>query len=78
MTAEKVVGDLAGEGLVNVFRGSGKVWLAPVLQTGGSAGESSIVNSDQTASSGQTGTAAGKNDIVGKLEKVGKVMDFFS
>lgn len=69
---------ISGEGLVNVFRGSGKVWLAPVLQTGGSAGESSIVNSDQTASSGQTGTAAGKNDIVGKLEKVGKVMDFFS
>lgn len=69
---------VSGEGFVNVYRGSGKVWMAPVLQTGGSAGESSIQNSGNTASGGQTGSVAAKNDAVSSLEKVGKLMDLFN
>ena len=33
---------VSGEGLVNVYRGTGKIWMAPVLTSGGSAGESSV------------------------------------
>lgn len=67
---------VSGEGLVNVYRGTGKIWMCPVVpKWAGSLGES---NSNQNASSGQTGTAAAKNDSVSKLETVSKVLDLFS
>ena len=65
-------------GLVNVYRGSGKIWLAPVLETGGSAGVSSPQNASETASEGKTGSAAARNDTMSKIEKFGKFMDKFS
>lgn len=69
---------VSGEGFVNVYRGTGKIWMAPVLGTKGSAGESSLANSGQTASAGQTGSSAAKSDTVSKLETVGKIMDLFN
>ena len=50
--------------------------MAPVLPTYvNSAGETSA---SQNASSGQTGSAAAKNDASSKMETVSKVLDFFS
>lgn len=69
---------VSGEGLVNVYRGTGKIWMAPVLTSGGSAGESSIANQNETASAGKTGSAAAKNDAVSKIEKLGSFLDKFN
>ena len=69
---------ISKEGFVNVYRGTGRVWMAPVLMSGGSAGVSSEANANETASGGQTGTAAGKSNVVGKVETVGKILDLFS
>ena len=69
---------VSGEGLVNVYRGTGKVWMAPVLGHG-SAG---VTNAAENASAGNTGSAAGKEDTVAKeggtLGKIAGVLDFFS
>ena len=78
-SSKSLVGSaVSGEGLVNVYRGSGKIWLAPVLETGGSAGVSSPQNAGETASEGKTGSAAARNDTMSKIEKFGKFMDKFS
>ena len=78
-SSKSLVGSaVSGEGLVNVYRGSGKIWLAPVLETGGSAGVSSPQNAGETASEGKTGSAAALNDTMSKIEKFGKFMDKFS
>ena len=69
---------ISKEGFVNVYRGTGRVWMAPVLMSGGSAGVSSEANASETASGGQTGTAAGKSNVMGKVETVGKILDLFS
>ena len=69
---------ISKEGFVNVYRGTGRVWMAPVLMSGGSAGVSSEANGNETASGGQTGTAAGKSNVMGKVETVGKILDLFS
>lgn len=67
---------VSGEGLVNVYRGTGKILMAPVIgKYAGSAGQS---NPTQNASSGSTGSAVAKNDAVSKIETVSKVLDFFS
>ncbi|MCQ2521310.1 MAG: AIM24 family protein [Lachnospiraceae bacterium] len=68
---------VSGEGFVNVYRGTGKVWMAPVLGHG-SAG---VTNQAENASAGNTGSAAGKVDTVSKggtLGKIAGVLDFFS
>ena len=51
---------ISKEGFVNVYRGTGRVWMAPVLMSGGSAGVSSGANANETASGGQTGRTSGK------------------
>ncbi len=67
---------VSGEGLVNVYRGTGKIWMAPVIgKYAGSAGET---NQSQNASSGRTGSAAAKNDAASKIETVSKVLDLFN
>ncbi|MBE5944076.1 MAG: AIM24 family protein [Lachnospiraceae bacterium] len=67
---------VSGEGLVNVYRGTGKIWMAPVIgKYAGSAGET---NSSQNASSGDTGSVAARNDAASKIETVSKVLDFFN
>ncbi len=62
---------VSGEGFVNVYRGSGKIWMAPVMASGGSAGMTHVT---ENASEGRTGSEAGKKNT---LEKIGKVADFF-
>lgn len=70
---------VSGEGFVNVYRGSGKIWMAPVLGTGGSAGISSPeAVSTETASTGQTGTNAAQNNVLDKMEKVANILNRFS
>ncbi|MGN0391222.1 MAG: AIM24 family protein [Wujia sp.] len=69
---------VSGEGLVNVYRGTGKIWMAPVLTSGGSAGESSVQNANETASEGKTGSAAARNDTISKMEKLGSFLDKFN
>ncbi len=67
---------VSGEGLVNVYRGTGKVWMAPVKGTlVSSAGQTAPT---ENASSGQTGSQAAQNDISNKIETVSKVLDFFN
>lgn len=66
---------VSGEGLVNVYRGSGKIWMAPVLATGGSAG---VDAPTETASTGQTGTSAAKNNPLDAVDKVTSFLDRFS
>lgn len=67
---------VSGEGLVNVYRGTGKIWMTPVLPKYiKSAGETA---SSQNASSGQTGSSAAQNDAVSKIETVSRVLDFFN
>ena len=73
---KSLIGSAAsGEGLVNVYRGTGKIWMAPVLSGSVSAGSNAH---NETASGGQTGTAAGKKDIGGAIEKISGVLDLFS
>ena len=67
---------VSGEGLVNVYRGTGKIWMCPVVpKWAGSLGET---NPAQNTSTAQTGSPAAKNDTVSKLETVSKVLDLFS
>lgn len=67
---------VSGEGLVNVYRGTGKIWMAPVIgKYAGSAGET---NKAQNASSGRTGSAAAENDTNSRMETVSKVLDLFN
>lgn len=72
---------ISKEGFVNVYRGTGRIWLAPVMATGGSAGVVSaaeqMAGSGQTPATGQTGTK-GASGAMDKIEKVGKLMDFFN
>lgn len=66
---------VSGEGLVNVYRGTGKIWMAPVLATGNSAGVSSPT---ENASTGQTGTVAARNNPLDKMERVTNILNRFS
>lgn len=61
---------VSGEGFVNVYRGTGRVWMAPVLQTGGSAGIATV-NQNGIVQNAQVG----KSQAAGKLEAVGGVLD---
>lgn len=66
----------SGEGLVNVYRGTGKVWMAPVTSSlVASAGQSEPV---ENTSSGQTGKPGAQNDTVDAIQAVSKVLDFFN
>ncbi len=74
-SAKSLIGSaVSGEGFVNVYRGSGKIWLAPVLSHG-SAGKTNL---SENASAGQTGTTAGKNGPMNKLEKFANFVEKFS
>lgn len=63
-TVEKSTKSLIGsavskEGFVNVYRGTGKIWMAPVMSEQKSAGKSDL---SENASSGNTGSSAGRSD----------------
>jgi uncharacterized protein (AIM24 family) len=70
---------ISKEGLVNVYRGTGRIWLAPVF-SGNSAGAQTAGDSEdmESASPAQTGTAANLNSTINKIEKVGKILDLFN
>lgn len=64
---------VSGEGLVNVYRGSGKVWMAPVTKSYLGAG---LASPAQNAQSSQTGSAASKAGTAGNvIEAAGNVAD---
>ncbi|MDE6025030.1 MAG: AIM24 family protein [Lachnospiraceae bacterium] len=48
---------VSGEGLVNVYRGTGRIWLAPVTTMRAGAGKTDLT---ENASLGRTGSFAGK------------------
>lgn len=67
---------VSGEGLVNVYRGTGKIWMAPVIgEYIKSAGETAPT---ENASSGATGSSAAKNDTLSNIEKISNIIDRFS
>lgn len=67
---------VSGEGFVNVYKGTGKIWMAPVLpKYVSSAGESSV---SQNASSARTGSVFSKGDASSKMETVSRVLDLFN
>ena len=65
----------SGEGLVNVYRGTGKIWMAPVMAAPYGAG---VTNVSENASQGQTGTKAGKVGIGDAADAIAGVMKLFS
>ena len=73
-SAKSLIGSaVSGEGFVNVYRGTGKIWMAPLLSSG-SAGET---NTSENASEGNTGSSAGKGGTLERLEKLSSFLDKF-
>lgn len=67
---------VSGEGFVNVYRGTGKIWMAPVIATRQSAG---VSVSTENASVGATGSKVEKTaNAIDALGKIADVMDMFS
>lgn len=69
---KSLIGSAAsGEGLVNVYRGTGKILLAPTSKN-------SIVNTPEQSDS-QTSTSSSNSDkVLNALDKIGDVMDLFN
>ncbi len=68
---------ISGEGLVNVYRGSGRILLAPTIKESVHT-EPSDSNSDKGPSQAPTQAGGGAAQIGGALKTLGNVMDFFS
>ncbi len=68
---------VSGEGLVNVYRGTGKIWMAPVTTMLFGAGRS---DSTENASTGRTGSKAANsgNNSLDKIDKISGFLDRFS
>lgn len=68
---------VSGEGLVNVYRGTGKIWMAPVTTMIAGAGKSDLT---ENASTGRTGSAAATagNKVMDKADKISSFLDRFS
>lgn len=60
---------VSGEGLVNVYRGSGKILLAPTA---------SNFTANPAASSSNTGESQSKTGSTGKMDKAGKALEIIS
>ena len=66
----------SGEGFVNVYRGTGKIWMAPVMGSlVSSAGQTALT---ENASAGDTGSSAAKEDVLNKMSTVINILDKFS
>lgn len=62
---------VSGEGFVNVYRGTGKIWMAPVISNWATAGTTSIT---ENASTGQTGSTAAKaSDVIGAIADIAEL-----
>ena len=66
---------VSGEGLVNVYRGTGKIWMAPVMLTGGSAGQTSP---SQNASPAATGQPAAKGGVADTVDAISGIVKLFT
>ena len=68
---------VSGEGLVNVYRGTGKIWMAPVTTMIAGAGRSDLT---ENASTGRTGSASANvgNKAMDKADKISSFLDRFS
>lgn len=70
---------VSGEGFVNVYRGTGKIWMAPVMNSRAGAG---VTNANENAAGGQTGTAAAKtnttlDNVTKGAELAGNILGLF-
>lgn len=68
---------VSGEGLVNVYRGTGKIWMAPVTTMIAGAGRSDLT---ENASTGRTGSASANAGMkaMDKADKISSFLDRFS
>lgn len=68
---------VSGEGLVNVYRGTGKIWMAPVTTMLAGAGRSDL---SENASTGRTGSASANAGMktMDKADKISSFLDRFS
>jgi len=75
-SAKSLIGSaLSGEGFVNVYRGTGKIWMAPVMGGSYSAGETVAT---ETAAKGRTGSKAGKISVGDAIDAVSGILDLFT
>ncbi|MDD5949961.1 MAG: AIM24 family protein [Lachnospiraceae bacterium] len=69
---KSLIGSAAsGEGLVNVYRGTGKILLAPTSKN-------SIVNTPEQSDSQTSPSSSNSDKVLNALDKIGDVMDLFN
>lgn len=69
---KSLIGSAAsGEGLVNVYRGTGKILLAPTAKN-------SIVNTPEQSDSQTSPSSSNSDKVLNALDKIGDVMDLFN
>ena len=64
---------VSGEGLVNVYRGSGKIWMAPVIQGFAVSG---MANPTENPDVAATGSSSSK--VLNKIDKLSGLLDIIS
>lgn len=68
---------VSGEGLVNVYRGTGKIWMAPVTTMIAGAGRTDITENASTGGTGSATATAGMKAME-KADKITGFLDRFS
>ena len=68
---------VSGEGLVNVYRGTGKIWMAPVTTMIAGAGRTDITENASTGGTGSATATAGMKAME-KADKITSFLDKFS
>lgn len=68
---------VSGEGLVNVYRGTGKIWMAPVTTMIAGAGRTDITENASTGGTGSATASAGMKAME-KADKITSFLDKFS
>lgn len=68
---------VSGEGLVNVYRGTGKIWMAPVTTMIAGAGRTDITENASTGGTGSATASAGMKAME-KADKITSFLDRFS
>ena len=68
---------VSGEGLVNVYRGTGKIWMAPVTTMIAGAGRTDLTENGSTGGTGSATATAGMK-AMDKADKISSFLDRFS
>ena len=68
---------VSGEGLVNVYRGTGKIWMAPVTTMIAGAGRTDLTENASTGGTGSATATAGMKAME-KADKITSFLDKFS